>query len=301
MRIIHARKRVWKRDLAFQNKFTLLVWILSIVKWKEYGHKVILYCDKETLNEIKKFGFDVLYDEINTELFENNDNYKDIDFYYYWAMPKIISLYYETYHLGNNALVADQDVVPMQDLTYLTKRADCLVWSNKEYVELRNIYPRVEELSLPKNYELPQWFSGYARPLNTGVIYFKNKQHVIEYCNEVFKYVKGNNNERKNTRCIAMCNAEQRMLGEYLVYKDLTYCTVQPNNEGLFNDRAFHMHGYKNYINNDNGLLWQANLLKLIEKSNRAMYTKLINNEWFKEEKEHMSKYNLVDELKQYM
>ena len=112
MRIVHARKQVFDHDSAFKNKFTLLVWILSILKWKEYGNEIVLYSDKITLSRIKKVGFEHLYNEINTDLFENGSQCKGIDFKWFWAMPKILALHYESYHLRNEVAVTDMDVVP---------------------------------------------------------------------------------------------------------------------------------------------------------------------------------------------
>ena len=298
MRIVQARKRVWNIDYCFANKFNLLVWVLSILKWKEYGNQVVLYTDTETLEEIKKIGFDTLYDEINTELFDKGAICENINFEYYWAMPKIIALHYETYHLGNkNVVVSDQDVVPMKDFNHLFSLADCTVWSNKEHVEVRSIYPRLHELSLPHNYELPKWYKGLARPLNTGLLHFRKNKHAIEFCDEVFKYVKDNTNDKKNTKCIAMCNAEQRMLGEFLNWKGLTYGTIQPNNQGLFNTNAFHTHGYKNVIGNNN-LDWNCKLLNMIKPLNYILYNKLIDNKIFEEEKNNINIINC--NLKQF-
>lgn len=52
-----------------------------------------------------------------------------------------------------------------------------------------------------------------------------------------------------------MCNAEQRMLGELVQAKQLSYSVMQPVNQGLFNRNGFHTHGYKCKIRNSNGLL----------------------------------------------
>lgn len=292
MRVVHARKRIEKKDCAFTNKFNLLVWALSVLKWKEYGNELVMYADKETLADMKKFGLDKLYDEVNTDLFENGDVCQNIDFYFFWAMPKIISLHYETFHLGNNVLVADQDVVPIRDFSKLYNLADVLVWSNKEMVEDRRLYPPVHKLSLPKDYELPEWFTGDMKPLNTGVIYFRKKNNAIEYCDEVFKYAKCNDNCNNNNRAITMCNAEQRMLGEWLKHKNLTYMTVQPANEGLFNKYAFHTHGYKNIVGNENGTEWHIRLLKMIKECNEDYYNKLLCCELFATEKAILKKEN---------
>ena len=290
MRIVHARKRCWEKDAAFENKFVLLVWALSAIKWKELGHTTVMYTDNKTLEDMKKFGLDKLYDEINTDLFENGAICENIDFEYFWAMPKIISLHYETYHLGNNVLVSDQDVVPTSDFSRLFNAADVLVWSNKEYVEDRRSYPRLDKLSLPKGYQLPNWYTGKIKPLNTGLIYFRDKTNAIEYCNEVFKYVQGNKNEYGNSKAVTMCNAEQRMMGEWLHHKGYTYMTVQPANEGLFNKNAFHTHGYKNHIKNENGLEWNVKFLNMIRESALWYYNLLIGMDIFKEEKEKMFK-----------
>ena len=299
MRVIHARKRIQEIDWGVKNKFNLLVWILSVLKWKELGNEVVLYADNKTLEDLKEFGIDTLYDEVNTDLLENSNLCDNIDFYYFWAMPKIISLYHETKELGNNVLVSDQDVVPTSDVSRLYNLANVLVWSNKEFYENEHLYPKLDCLSLPNNYCLPTWFSGKTKPLNTGVIHFRKKEDAVEYCNEVFKYVINNKNQKKNSKAVAMCNAEQRMIGEFLRNKRYTYATLQPANEGLFNRNAFHTHGYKNIVNNDNGVQWHCSLLKMIKDCDKKFYVKLINHDFFKEEKEYINKNGLVNSIKQ--
>ena len=116
----------------------------------------------------------------------------------------------------------------------------------------------------------------------------RKKDDAIEYCDEVIKYVSNNKNDKNNVRAITMCNAEQRMMGEFLEHKKYTYMTVQPVNEGLFNKNAFHTHGYKNQINNDNGLEWNIKLLNMIRESALWYYNLLIGMDIFKEEKEKM-------------
>lgn len=283
MRIVQTRKRVFKHDWAFKNKFTLLVWILSILKWKEYGNQVVLYTDKVTLEEIKKIGFDTLYDEINDTYLEDEEVCKGIDFYCYWAMPKLLALRHEVLDLGNDVVVVDQDVVPMSDVSRMWTNTDIAIWSNKEHVELRGIYPRLSKLSLPKGYKLPEWFTGKAKPLNTGIIHIKDKDIVKLFTDEALAMSKDNHNEHDNTHCQTMCNVEQRLLGEIVKYKGLTYSVMQPINEGLFNKNGFHTHGYKRKVNDTNGKEWHLALLDMIRQSNYTIYEKLINNDLFKE------------------
>lgn len=303
MKIIHARKRVWEKDNAFKQKMPLLVWVLSILKWKEFGYTVKLYCDKPTLEDIEKFGFETLYDEVDSEYLSDKDVCKGIDFAYFWAMPKLLALRNEVVNLGFSAVVTDQDVVPMGDVSRLWKNTDVAVWSNKEYTEIQSVYPKKYKLSLPKGYELPKWFTGNAKPLNTGILHIKNREICDFYTKEVLNMVVDNENEKNNTNCQTMCNAEQRLLGEVVKYKDLSYSVMQPINEGLFNKNGFHTHGYKSIVKNHNGLNWHINLLLMIKKLDINMYTKLIENPFFKEEREFLNaglKYTKLEELKIY-
>lgn len=298
MRVIHTRQRVFgDSDYIFENKMCLLVWVLSILKWKEYGYTTVLYTDTKTLEDMKKFGIDKLYDGINDTLLEEES--KNIDLLCYWAISKLIALRHEALTLGNDVVIADQDVVPMNDISHLWKQSDVAVWSNKEHVQLRAIYPKLCNLSLPKGYKLPEWFTGYAKPLNTGVLHIKNKKIIDLYTSEAIKIATDNHNEHKNTNCQTMCNAEQRMLGEIVKNFGLSYSVMQPINKGLFNHNGFHTHGYKTIVNNENGLDWHLHLLDMIKKCDEAVYESLINHEFFKEEKEAKG-YTPVKELEIY-
>ena len=298
MRVIHTRQRVFgDSDYIFVNKMSLLVWVLSILKWKEYGYTTVLYTDTKTLEDMKKFGIDKLYDDINDTLLEEES--KNIDLNCYWAISKLIALRHEALTLGNDVIVADQDVVPMSDISRLWKQGDVVVWSNKEHVQFRSVYPKLYNLSLPKGYKLPEWFTGYAKPLNTGIIHIKDKKIVDLYTSEALKIATDNHNEHKNTNCQTMCNAEQRMLGEIVKNFGLSYSVMQPINEGLFNHNGFHTHGYKNIVNNKNGLNWHLHLLDMIKKCDESVYESLINHELFKEEKEAKC-YTPVKELEIY-
>ena len=301
MKIIHTRKRVFgDRDFAFEHKMSLLVWVLSIIKWKELGNTIKLYCDKKTLEDIEKFGFGLLYDEIDSTYLEDEEVCKDLDFYYYWAMPKLLALRHETVDLKNDVVIADQDVVPMKDLSRMWTNSDVAVWSNKEFVELRSIYPKLYNLSLPAGYKLPEWFTGEAKPLNTGILHIKNKDIVDMYTAEALKMAKNNPNHKHNTNCQTMCNCEQRLLGEIVKHKGLSYSIVQPIDQGLFNRNGFHTHGYKNYVKNDESLLWCLNLLLMIRKQNVYMFNVLIKKEMFKAEKEYFDKNGYVcDKVKE--
>lgn len=291
MRVIHARKRVFKEDHAFKSKMVLLVWILSILKWKSFGYEVVLYTDKITLEAIKKIGFDHLYDEINVDYLEDETTFKNIDTEAFWALPKLLALHREVCVLGNKALMADQDVVPMSDISRMWTNTDIAVWSNKEYTETYRVYPPLYKLSVPNNYRFPKWFTGKAQPLNTGILHIKDPKILDFYIKEVLKYCTNNKNTKNNSTCITMCNAEQRMIGEIVKYKDLTYSVMQPVNKGLFNRNGFHTHGYKARVKNSNGLMWHLNLLVMIKELDEEMFNKLLALKNFSQEDTYLKRY----------
>lgn len=292
MRVIHARKKVFIDDTAFKNKFVLLVWILSILQWKKLGYETVLYVDQETLDNIKKFGFEKLYDEVNTEFFEKDEHCKKINFRWFWAMPKLMSLYNEAVNLNRQVIVADQDVVPIKKLNWFLDAADVMIWNNKEALINRWIYPNIKTLSLPKDYKLPKWFTGDVKPLNTGVIHFKNNVYAKLYLDEVLKYVKDNNNSKNNTDCICMCNAEQRMIGEFIKHHDLKYVCIEGVKDETFNKWAFHTHYYKATLAGNKKLMfeWHINLLIAIKNLNIKYFEELITNKFFEKEYKYFLK-----------
>ena len=129
----------------------------------------------------------------------------------------------------------------------------------------------------------------------------KDKEIVKLYTDEAIKIATDNHNEHNNTVCQTMCNAEQRLLGEIVQHKGLSYSVMQPMNEGLFNRNGFHTHGYKSRISNNSGKDWHCAILNMIKKCDLTVYSKLINHEWFKEEKEYMKEgYEKPSQLKIY-
>lgn len=304
MRIIHSRKKVFNKDFAFENSFTLLVWILSILKWKEYKNEIVLYTDDETLEKIKAYGFDTLYDEINTEYLSDTNNFLDIDLYYFWAMPKLLAYKHEALDLNNDVVIADTDVVPMSNISRFWYNCDVAVWSNKEFVEFKSIYPNLKDLPLPDNYILPKWYSGTAKPLNTGIIHIKNTEIIKQYLEEALK-MSTKVDCTGYSMVVPMCNAEQRTLGEIVNHNKLSLQVVQPINKGLFNKNAFHTHGYKRNLSGKRKVQFNCNLLMMIKDLDKELYLKLIEKDMFDSERKMLieNNYNVpyVKELQQYL
>lgn len=299
MRLIHTRKRVFDFDKIFTQKISLLTWVLSILKIKEFGHQAVLYTDTKTLEDVKQFGFEDLYDEINTTYLEDEEVCKGINFHWFWAMPKLLAYKHEL-EIGNNPLMIDEDLVLMVDIENKTQVLPLTVWNNKEFLIYKGTYPSLDNLSTHENYEFPKWFKGNIKPLNSGILYFKRPQIALEYLEEVFRFVINNNNNKNNTMTQTMCTAEQRFLGEYVKYKGFSPYTIQPTNEGFFNKNGFHLCGYKGYITRTGDLQWNLNILIAIKKINSAMFKKLINHELFEVEKQYFNEHGYTcEEIKE--
>lgn len=299
MRVIHTRKKIYEdRPIDFsKNKFLLLIWVLSILKWKQLGHQPILYTDNSTLEEIKKYGFEKLYDEINVDLFDNYEKGKNICYEVFWAMPKMLAYYYELNDLGNRVLMCDTDLVPTTpNFNRLLNIADVLVWSNKEFKEFTSIYAKKSSLTTPKGYKFPEWFTFKARPLNTGIIYFKKNNMALEYLDEVFKQCdyKENEIDLENGFCNSMFHIEQRTISEFIKGKNLTYTTMQPINEGLYNKNGCHVFGDKPLLTNDKSFEWCLHLLLCVKECNQEMFDELIENQVFSKEKEYFKENGYV-------
>ena len=309
-RVIHSRKKVRDIDRIFTNKFELLTWVLSILKWKEYGYTTVFYCDDSTYNKMKEFGIEKLYDEINIDILESCELCGNIHFEHYWAMSKFLA-YENEIKLNHNPLISDTDIIPMKDISFMLNMSDILIWSNKEYLLYNAVYPSINKLSLPDGYELPEWFTGAEKPLNTGVLHFRDTKNALEYISNVKKWVDGNENKLNNNPAASMCNPEQRMLGELAAHKGWGYFTVQPINKSIFNENAIHTHGYKDHwelimklkkpeLSNK----WIINILLMIRKLNEKYFNELMEYEFLKDEKKYFEENGytceVVKELQQY-
>ncbi len=306
MRIVHARMKVFNLDGAFLDDFILATWMLSALKWKALGNDLIMYTDAETFENMKAVHLDELYDQIDTKsLTEETEN---IDLRFFWATPKLASLKKEI-KKGYLPIISDTDVIPMSPkiMELFNNTKDLIVYSTKEFKEFHTIYPRLENISFPENYKLPKWFTGFAKPLNTAVLWFKDQSTAKFYLDEAFKIMIGNQNTKKNSTAQTMCNAEQRLLGEIVNYKSLSFNVVQPIDQGIINSFAIHTHGYKQYFvkyDRTQKLAWVLNLLAMIKDLNNEFYNKIINLPIFEAEKLQIENNSnpipFVEELKIY-
>lgn len=274
------------------NAYDILMWTLSVIKYKKYGFITKLYCDKASYEMLNKYHLIELYDEVDTELLEQDFNILKAS---YWAMPKILSYKHEL-ELGSDCFVSDTDMIPFCNLERFFNY-DLSVWSNDEHLEHTVIYLPKESLSTPKGYVFPKWFTWRATPLNSGIIYFKDKNNALEYCNEVIRYVTNNKNNQQNNTCQSMCFAEQRILGEYASYKQLQVGVVRPTRKSCLNKNAWHLFQHKLSHKKEE---FEIFMLYMIKEENIELYNKIIsipaiaevNNKYL--EKGHIDAQNYV-------
>ena len=299
MRFVHTRKKIFDNDNGwniFSDKYGLLMWYLSALQIKKLGHTAVMYTDEETLEHMKSVHLDELYDIINTDVYKAD--YEGINFRDFWALPKIYAFMYELDNFDNTVMI-DTDLILFKNLNY--NNADVSVWANKEYKEIRGIYCDIKDVSLPVGYTFPDWFNAESQPLNTGILHFRNKQRAKEYCQEIIRFSQNNLNSKGNTQSQLMCFAEQRLLGAYIDGHKMTYMTVQPLNQGVFNKNGFHalVHKYDlfNYPNKKKDAI--LSMLLLIRDISPVFYAKISRMDLFKEERAELKTID-VDSLKTY-
>lgn len=274
MRVVHAYKKL---DLAWKDykPLNICLWILSVLQWKRFGHTPVLYTDKETLKDLRYYGVDKLYKEINTTVLTNKQITKEIDFSVCWSMAKILAYHHELTVLNNNVIISDTDLIPLKHF----KPSSSYVWSEENY---SNTYIPKQELDLCWKKDLPKWITTKRLGYNAGLVFIKNANYAKEYCETVIEYSK-RENIRKTDFGFLMVNLEQRFLYEYLKYKNIKPKTL--TNQGQrFTKEAIHLFAsHRNLsLNLTISFLWW------IKSLNKKVYQNLISLPEFKTEKERI-------------
>lgn len=286
MKVIHSRWYIKNRKEI--DALTLLSWYASIIMWHKLGYSLKMYADIPTLEIMKKYFLDELYDEIDTTLLENE---KTIDRELFWAMPKILSYKKETKE-GNDVIVSDTDIIPFIDFKDWFNTYDLVVWSQKEYFGKGSIYLPKEQISTAPNYKYPKWFSWNARPFNTGIIYFKYEKDKKLFIESTFDFIKDFVNNKDNNCLHTMCHVEQRFIAEIAKVNGLKVGTIQQMSDGSLNRNGFHAYIYKNIADN---YMLDIYLLNLIKENNQSLYERISNLSIFNDLIEKAKTVYLID------
>lgn len=282
MKVIQSRFYIEKANegSVIQDRTSLLVWFLSVMKWKELGYEPYLYTDEITKEKFDELGLTPLYDnvivlskeDVNTEVF--------------WASSKILSAkkFMESYP-NEEFIISDLDFVPLTDPKTFASSEDSLVTFYPEYLKM---YSPLEYLKINPEYTLPEFFTGKVDPINTCFLYiqknnlelFSNYLDIeLDFMNYHYDFESG---QISNDLMIFI---EQQMFTEYLVSNNITIDFTNPENKSVFNINGLHTGPYKS-IEKVEYFKWIIWYLKMIKELNVDTYNNIISLELYSDIKE---------------
>lgn len=206
----------WESELVGFN-------LLSALSWKKFHGPVHLYCNTTYLNTLKKWGVDVVYDSINTEIIDNKPT--ELDYKEFWAYSKFVVLESligstepftlidtDLWLLDKIDLDKDVDVI-----MYHKENFDINYWNNI-YFDFDQFIPQhIKSLELDKT----------ILPTNGALLHIKNPKFLLEWLQlskDVvdFNYI---NKIQLNNNSTKMCFIEQRLLPMLLQKQGFKYET----------------------------------------------------------------------------
>lgn len=272
MKVIQSRFYIEKANegSVIQDRTSLLVWFLSVMKWRELGYEPYLYTDKATKEKFDEIGFSSLYD--NIIILEN----KDINTEVFWASAKILSAkkFMESYP-NEEFIISDLDYIPLKDPKLFVSNNNSLVAFYPEYLPM---YSPIEYLKINPDYTMPDFFTGTVDPINTCMLYIqKNNLELfdnfldieLDFMNYHYDFESG---QISNDLMIFV---EQQMFTEYLVHNNIDIDFVSPENKSVFNVNGLHSGVYKT-IEKAEYWKWIIWYLKMIKELNGDIYNDII-------------------------
>lgn len=282
MKVIFSRiyNKLANDESPIQDRTSLLVWFLSVLKWKELGYETLLYTDEITKEAFKEYGLLDLYDDV--KLLNNEDINEEV----FWACSKILSekQFIEEYP-DEEFMVSDLDFIPLKDPKDFSKTSNDLVTFYGEYWKG---YAKLEDMDLNPDYTLPEFYTGVVNPINTCLLYIqKNNLGIFsEYLNielDFMRYHKTFINAVSANDL--MLFVEQRLFTEYLVSKGIPIEFTSPEDKSVFNVSGMHTGPYKPMEKAD---YWKWNIwyLKMLKEEFPETYELVISNKLFSDIKE---------------
>ena len=209
----HSISSNGRTPLAGNN---LLMVVLSCLSWVRYMGSITLYCDETAFKTLDKIGLTKFYSHINTEFLSSLSLNRK-----YWAAGKILSMG----EIGTGAFSVDIDLCIKKTLP-IKEDFDVLV----AHVEPFNCYLPLESIKLLNGVDYNS-----CNPLNTSLLYFKNKELQKKYL-ESFKL--------HLSRGVGdMVFIEQRLLG--MLSSDYKVKTLNPIANGPWVDNEYFTHYWK--------------------------------------------------------
>ena len=264
-----------------QDRTSLLVWFLSVIKWKELGYEVVLYTDSTTRAKFDELGLSKYYNEI-VELEEN----ETVNTKVFWASAKILSAKkFMEEHPNEEFMISDLDFIPLKDPVTFVQGDNDLVTFYGEYIQM---YNSLDKMDINPEYTLPSFYTGKVDPINTCLLYIRESlldlfsQYLdieLEFMQYHQDYISGSSAND------LMCFAEQRLFTEYLVFNDIKVTFVNPVNKSVFNVNGLHTGVYKT-LEKTEYWKWIIWYLKILKEQYPDTYKEIINLELYQDVKQ---------------
>ena len=260
MKVIFSRVKVPHMDII-QDRTALLVWFLSVLKWKQLGFETVFYTDEETKNELSEVGLVDLYDEVHIL---NQENIKDDVF---WAHAKILSAKdFVTNYPDEEFIISDMDFIPLKNPCNFYKGGKELVVFYREY---KQMYTAIENLKLNDDYQFPKYFTGNVDPINACqlLVHKEMLPDFKEYLNYELEFMNQYKNDFISGKISndIMVFLEQRLFTEFLVNeKGYTLVETSPQYKSVFNTSGIHTGPYKSLelVEYYKWIIWYLKMLR---------------------------------------
>jgi hypothetical protein len=161
---------------------------LSVLTWKKYHGRIELYCNEEHLESLKKWGVDMLYDNINTELL--GELPKDINKTEYWNFCKI----FIPSRIEPPFVLVDTDLWITSPLEFDF---------NKSFISYhQESFDKTKESNFYSDFSdfIPEKYIGYfdetTKPTNVALLFFTDKELINTWYKTVCEII----NEKRKTR-----------------------------------------------------------------------------------------------------
>ena len=300
MRAVQAYFNIKDRSVcAYKNEFDVLVWKLSVIENKKLGFTTVLYTTWADREFINFYNLNKYYDEINYI-----DLPYGVNLYYFWACAKFKAIE-EEIKRGLEFFIVDTDLVFMNNDIVKKLDQNNLFWLDNE--PAKN-YSKLTDLTVPKGFKYPYYFSQFIRPINTAILRIKNNEIYKTWLDVAYRFM--TNNPCKildgKTNPTYMVTVEQRFVANVIKGKYKEEVNFFCNRERLnFGPEHFHIWGIKELIKKARNVRreWLKTLILIIQQECPEEYEYILKNHGkdIQDVLDNWDKIKLCKELSHYL
>jgi len=205
------------------EEINYLVQIASILFWKKNEGKISLYCNSEYLNFIKKWGIDILYDEINTECLDKIQYKEYLD--KYWSFCKIEAAV-DISKKDKDFVIIDTDLW-IQETINIDSNFQFIGYHPEQSLNHPD-NPYVDPINFMNKKDL-KLFDWSINPINCAFLYLNSKELINEWYKWSLKVIRDNKDSDKRDMSADTIFIEQRLLPIIANTLDMNVGTLIPN------------------------------------------------------------------------